>query len=188
MFYNIPMEQSFRLSKLSVSDNQPIRHTVDFKNPFNIDDLITRYISPTKVERNNFTAMLIRSFAISHGLAGRQYVYFEWLQYHSGFDYLDTFSNFYWAGGWNSLHKQEQSMFLHYFHKVGKHAVQKDSPDIKTFIETPYIGLKDQIDMLFEINGVDGMDEFKIFRELAEGVGMISHETALIAYMHDIHV
>ncbi|MEI7709719.1 MAG: hypothetical protein WCI76_03315 [bacterium] len=39
-----------------------------------------------------------------------------------GFDYLETFLNFYSAGSWDALSEGEKNLFLDRFNKVSKHA------------------------------------------------------------------
>ena len=59
----------------------------------------TKYSSFEPVTRDNFAALLIKSFAVSEGEFSRQKIYSEWLKIKIGFNWEKTLRNFIRAGG-----------------------------------------------------------------------------------------
>ncbi len=118
----------------------------DFENA---PSKIREYKILEMVDRGNFISLLARGFAVSQGVPVCHQMFMEFIASKTGFDYKETISNFFVAGGWNCLNKDEKKLFLEKFEGV-------DTSGHKINIHEMKNSLNDQLSrLIFGGSGVD---------------------------------
>ena len=95
-------------------------------SPENVPENPANYHFPEPVNRENFNAFLMDSFAQSKGDLWSHKKYFRVLEAASGFDSDASIRNFLRAGGWEVLSQAERDEFELRFRRVGGHLGKAD--------------------------------------------------------------
>ncbi len=109
------------------------------------------------INRDNFTSILIESFAVSEADSDRHAFYFEWRKAQTGFDYRITLQSFIQAGGWNCLSVAEQNTFKTAFRHIQKHHNDSGGKLMRDFADNPALHLEGQLESL--TNDFDELQE-----------------------------
>ncbi len=79
------------------------------------DFVFVPYRLGDRVSRENFSSFLILSFALSRGKPKAQVLFFLLVDKVTGFDYKNTLTNFFTAGGWSALLPAERQKMVNVF-------------------------------------------------------------------------